>query len=84
MTASAEAKSTGSHAHLKRYSYAEPLTGHWGGNSVGLRGFAPLLLAGKRALGDCDAQVRPEVQFQERPEDAARFARRAYRHAIIF
>src|ERR1700690_4112048 len=58
---------------------AMSLTGHWGGISVGLRGFAPLSLSGNRPLGDCHAQVRPEFQFEERTEDAARFPRRAHR-----
>src|SRR5450755_2886241 len=71
----ATSKTTAGHIGRPPGSSQVSLTGHWIANSVGLRGFVPLLLPGKRTLGDCDAQVR----FQERTEDAARFARRAHR-----
>src|SRR4029077_609628 len=69
---------TASHDGLQVCNFKLSLTGHWRSISVGLRGFAPLLLDGI-ALGDCDAQVRPERRREECAQDSARFARLADR-----
>src|SRR5580700_4746927 len=72
------AKATDGHIGPAGRNAWTSLTGHLKSISVGLRGFAPLL-SGEIALGDCDAQVRPEREREECAQNTARFARFARR-----